>query len=95
MPVKHYRAKPITVQAVEWTGDNLGEIAAFVGNDDLYQPQFAGDELTVATHNGKVTVHLGDYVMIDNAGKPYPCVAHVFHQRWEETSIVHPEANYG
>lgn len=94
MPPKHYRAKPITVEAVEWTGDNITEVAAFIGAGNYEHEPFEDNKLTVVTHNGTVTVNVGDYVMKDNTGGPYPCVPQVFHQRWEEANmhgVQHPE----
>lgn len=33
--IRHYRRKPLLVTAVQWTGDNLMEVAAFINNKSI------------------------------------------------------------
>lgn len=87
---KHYTAKPVTIQAVEWKGDNISEIAEFVGRAD-YTHRADDNALDIHTTEGVMAAKIGDFIIRDVRGKFYPCDSTVFHHKYEETSIVHPE----
>jgi len=89
MAAKHYRAKPVQIEAVEWTGD-ITELAAFVGHAD-YTHRADDNALDIHTTEGVMAANVGDFIIRDVRGKFYPCDPTVFHHKYEETSIVHPE----
>lgn len=58
MAVETYRRKPSKVRAIQWSGDNLGELMEFVG-ESLLTP---GVGIAVRTANGPVPVEVGSWV---------------------------------
>ncbi len=77
MPVKTYRKKPVEVEAVEWTGDDLSEITTWAGAFVEKHP--ANDnELSVVTDRGAVSAQKGDYIIKGVQGEFYPCAKDVF-----------------
>jgi hypothetical protein len=80
---KRYRRKPLEVAAVRWTGDNVADVKALLASEhaapdlqvsvELYCP------LWVRTvHDVQTEVPVGDYVVLDAKGYPYPCEAEIF-----------------
>jgi hypothetical protein len=77
--VVQYRKKPITVPAIQWTGDNEDEVAAFA--DDLFRevaPSGRGDDPDITAevldtlHKTWVGVKTGQWVIKGVAGEFYP-----------------------
>lgn len=75
-----YRAKPVELEAVQWTGDNVREIKAFAG-DDIWA--IDGGYLCVATSEGDTTAPAGHYIVRDDRGNHYPCDPGVFERKYE------------
>jgi hypothetical protein len=82
--IHYYRRKPFFVQAVQFTGDNVQEIATFINAD---WDMFEADELVIETLEGDMSASLGDYIVQGVDGEFYPCKPHIFeriHERIEE-----------
>jgi hypothetical protein len=82
MKVRAYRKKPVTVQALQWTGtlDNLVEMAAFAGDE-----AFVNDgKLEIDTLEGKMTASIGDYIIKGVKGEYYPCRKDIFEETYYE-----------
>jgi len=54
-----------------WTGD-FADIPHDLRSTGNYRRR--GNELIVSTKNGPVPAHIGDCVLVDLGGSPYPCV---------------------
>lgn len=74
-----YRTKPVTVEALQWTGDNLGEVLAWASRHAVPQPDGG---LMVQTLNGSVWAKPGDY-LIRRDDEVYPCDPAVFAEKYE------------
>jgi hypothetical protein len=76
-----YRKKPVVVEAVQFTGDNVQEIGHFAG----FNARVVGREkrLQISTLEGPLTVSPGDYVIRGVSGEFYPCKPDVFEQTYE------------
>lgn len=79
MPVRRFRKRPVEVGAVQWTGLNLAELAAFTGGRFADEPQDGGDYPPEVTgwvhdvlHSSWVGVKTGDWVIGGVAGEFYP-----------------------
>ena len=51
-----YRKKPVVVDAIKWTGDNLQEVATLGGAREYereYEQGFLGDDLIIHTLEGE------------------------------------------
>ena len=53
----NYRKKPIVIEAVQWTGDNLSEIQRFYKVESI----LIGDEIKITTLEGVMTAEKGDW----------------------------------
>jgi hypothetical protein len=69
--IKRYRSKPI--EAVQWTGKNLEEVANFCGQDNIFE--YIGcmgtSILFIRGLDGLVRANAGDYVIKFQSGDFY------------------------
>ena len=75
-----YRKKPVEVEAVQWTGENLKEIREFC-DDKL---QFVFSSIYINTLEGSHRVSLNDYIIKGIKGEFYPCKPDIFKATYEE-----------
>ena len=84
----NYRKKPVVIQAVQWTGDNLDEIK-FLDQPKqqraLSTAEWVGGEtkLRIATLEGIMTASVGDFVIKGMKGELYPCREEIFWETYE------------
>src|SRR3989304_1756034 len=67
-----YRKKPVVIDAVQWTGNNLKDVAALGGARE-YGQDFIGDNLIINTLEGDMTANVGDWIIKGVKGELYPC----------------------
>jgi hypothetical protein len=83
--VRSFRKKPITVAAIQWTGDNLDEIVDFTCG--LFR-RAATLELTAEVfdvlHDTWVGVRTGQWIIRGVKGEFYPCDAEVLDATYDE-----------
>jgi hypothetical protein len=77
-----FMKKPVVIEAVQWTGDNINEIfeltrAHSVGED------FLSSELTIPTLEGDMIARKGDYIIRGIKGEIYPCKPDIFEETYE------------
>ena len=75
-----YTKKPVTIEAVQWTGDNWQEIQRFVP-DAVRVIDMNG--LRVKTLEGELNVSKGDYIIKGVKGEFYPCKPDIFQQTYD------------
>lgn len=73
-----YRKKPIVIEAIQWTGDNLEELQNFVGSALAYD-----GKLTIHTLEGDHEAKVGDYIIKGVQGEFYPCKPEIFAKTYE------------
>lgn len=80
-----YRKKPVEIDAVQWTGDNTGEIAAMFadGLKGVSPIGRTGEKLVIRTLEGTMTASRGDWVIRGVRGEPYPCRDDIFRETYE------------
>lgn len=99
-----YRKKPVIyliyqiaitkeVEAIQWTGENLEEIKAFVGESLIYdfidtawkvgegKPRMF---MKIKTSEGDMPASEGDYIIKGMSGEFYPCSPDIFKATYEE-----------
>lgn len=86
-----YRKLPVEIDAVQFTGYNYDEIAAFAGNkvirlNENMRREGAPEYLIVDTLEGHMTASPGDYIIRGVEGEYYPCKPSVFKQTYEEVN---------
>ena len=66
---KKYRKKPVVIEAIQWTSDNLSEI------DKFTQGKVKNHEsvLIIPTLEGDMEASIGDYIIKGVNGEFYPC----------------------
>ncbi len=79
-----YKKRPIMVEAVQWTDDNIDEIfdfctAAYLDADNPRNEV----ELHIRTREGSLVANDGDYIIKGIQGEYYPCKPDIFEQTYE------------
>lgn len=79
-----YIKKPVVIEAVQWSGNNLNEILDFMKDK---QPNYYEDDeqklLTIQTLEGNMIASVGDYIIKGVQGEFYPCKPDIFEQTYE------------
>jgi len=80
--MSRYRKKPVVIEAVQWTGSNLQDVAA-IGGGSEYGQDFLGDDLTIKTLEGEMRASPGDWIIRGVKGELYPCKPDIFEATYE------------
>lgn len=77
-----FRKKPVVVDAVQWTGNNLTEIIKFIGASQVSSSFLEGD-LTIPTLEGEMRASVCDWIIKGVNGEYYPCKPDIFEKTYE------------
>jgi hypothetical protein len=91
MTTTRYRKKPIVIDAILWTGDNILDVMTFmhpqepVYVNNLSHMKFtnADDVVGIQTLEGLVVASKGDWILRGVAGELYPCKPDIFAATYE------------
>lgn len=91
-----FRKKPVVIEAIQYTGDNLREVLEFTS----YQAHVERNRrVFISTLEGVMEATPGDWIIRGIHGEHYPCKPAIFAATYEpaqETSPVQPNPNtYG
>lgn len=75
-----FRKKPVVIDALQWTGDNLDEIQCFCEGST----SFDNGRLTIHTLEGGMLASEGDFIIRGVKGEFYPCKADIFEATYEK-----------
>lgn len=75
-----YRKKPVVVEAVRWTGENVQEIGAFDSRIEIAE----ADRLAIPTLEGEMRADPGDWIIRGVKGEVYPCKPDIFAATYDE-----------
>lgn len=86
------RKKPVVVEVVRWTGENLCEIQDFVGSallihehdvrcGNVFKTIISG--ISIRTLEGEHIATIGDYIIKGVQGEFYPCKPDIFAETYE------------
>jgi hypothetical protein len=78
--VSKYRKKPVVIEAVHWTGDNLSEIQAFCPQARIV----FGFGVAIDTLEGTMMASGGDWIIRGVKGEFYPCKPDIFEATYEQ-----------
>ena len=93
-----FTKKPVTIQAIQWTGDNLREVITFTDGPpdtrshhagmawDAYRDLVARDGLKIYTLEGKMLASPGDWIIRGVKGELYPCKPDIFQETYAAAS---------
>lgn len=92
-----YQTKPFIIEAVQFTGENIAEIIAFVDAASEYTDGFveAGRnkyEVWDYLQDTWVNVNVGDYIIKGMKDEFYPCDSEVFEAKYTPlaTGVIFP-----
>lgn len=71
-----FRKKPVVIEAIQWTGSNYEEIAAFMFG--FVSLQREGYSLVIPTLEGDHRADAGDWIIKGVKGEFYPCKPNIF-----------------
>jgi hypothetical protein len=81
--VADYRALRPHLDAIRFDGDNVNDVAEFLGIDwpDEYEP---ADQIVIELPDGDHPVGIGDYITrTDTEGNFWPCAGRIFERLYE------------
>lgn len=73
-----FKKKPVVIEAVQFTGNNLEDIE-MLG----CQPVLFGTDWTIITLEGNMSISIGDWVIKGVKGEFYPCKPDIFEATYE------------
>lgn len=82
-----FRKKPVVIEAIRWTGDNIGEVAQFMYPAvPAYLKGFtnADDLVGITTLEGNMVASKDDWIIRGVKGELYPCKPDIFEATYEE-----------
>ena len=78
-----YRKKPIVIEAIQWLGNNFGEIVYAFPECSGSWLIYNDDELIINTLEGNMIASIGDYIIKGIKGEFYPCKPDIFEASYE------------
>lgn len=76
-----FRKKPVEIEAIQWTGENLNEIMDFM---DWRNADHDNDNgLVIHTLEGNHKASIGDWIIRGFAGEFYPCKPDIFSSTYD------------
>jgi hypothetical protein len=76
-----YRKKPVIVEAIQWTGENLFDIENFIPCEDYW---LSGKGLNLLTIDGNMFIPVGDYITKNEKGYYTRCRKDTFEKTFEK-----------
>ncbi|WP_446898624.1 hypothetical protein ACSVC9_01485 [Clostridium sp. LBM24168] len=78
--MSRYRKKPVVIEAIQWTGKNIDEIAGFMSNGTYY---YKDNKLIIITLEGNHIASINDYIIKGVNGEFYPCKPDIFKKTYD------------
>jgi hypothetical protein len=81
-----YKKKPVVVEAIEWTGTNLGSVWLFMGEPPTgitVVPDQKDLLLKMPTLEDIMTARPGDFIIRGIKGEFYPCKPEIFRESYD------------
>ena len=83
-----YRKKPVVIEAIQFNGENQGDVAEFMG--EMIRTNFFPDIL-IETLDGTMKANIGDYIIKGVKGEFYPCKPDIFEMTYEPVNCYMEE----
>ena len=80
-----FRKKPVTVDAIKWTGENADEVQAFLhdGHPHAASGWVKGIYVEIGTLEGLMVASQGDWIIKGVKGEFYPCKPDIFEATYD------------
>lgn len=97
--VKYFTKKPVTISAIQWTGDNLPDVIAFTGKHPRWGEWFEdmdeyishvkndGNRFKIFTLEGVMAALPGDWIIRGVQGEHYPCKPDIFAETYAPAEL--------
>lgn len=97
--IKQFTKKPVTISAIQWTGDNLPAVIEFTGKHPRWSDWFAdmdeyvahvrgdGNRFKIFTLEGVMDALPGDWIIRGIHGEHYPCKPDIFSATYEPAEL--------
>jgi hypothetical protein len=87
-----FRKKPVVIEAVQWTGDNLIEVIRHTGQNasashykwEEYEDIVRHEGLKIYTLEGPLMASIGDWIIKGVQGEFYPCKPDIFEATYDK-----------
>ena len=102
-----FTKKPVTIEAIQWTGKNLREVITFTDGPpdtrsthagmawEAYADLVARDGLKIYTLEGKMLASPGDWIIRGVKGECYPCKPDIFEATYSPAALAAGQATAG
>lgn len=77
-----YKKKPVIIDAVQWTGNNIEELKEFM-NTASHEYDSINNSLNIKTLEGTMHAEVDDYIIKGVKGEFYPCKPDIFEATYE------------
>lgn len=84
--MRRYTKKPVTIEALQWTGKNKEEILKFCTACYLSYKTDLVPTLGIQTLEGLMTASVGDYIIKGVRDEFYPCKPDIFALTYDQVS---------
>lgn len=78
--VRRYRKKPVEIEAVRWSGENVATITRFL---ESQKGRVGMDYVEITTLEGTMRADIGDFIIKGVKGEFYPCKPDIFEATYE------------
>lgn len=80
-----FRKKPVVIEAVQWGGNNVQELAIFLDGTPTTREYgiVAGQPINIFTLEGNHRANIRDWIIKGVKGEFYPCKPDIFEQTYE------------
>jgi len=82
-----FRAKPVTIEAIEFTGTNFGDVTKFVAGASVSY-NLIKQQVVIHSLEGMMVASAWDWIIKGTAGEFYPCKPDVFRAKYEQVGPV-------
>ena len=80
-----FRKKPVTIEAIQWTGDNVEKIGEFLG---MVHWATSGRNAVIPKLEGDMSASPNDWIIKGVKGEFYPCKPDIFEATYEPEAPV-------
>ena len=74
-----YMKKPVAIEAIQWTGDNIDDMYDFIQTDFSHDDE----HLYIKTLEGVMTADRYDFIIRGVKNEFYPCKPDIFEETYE------------
>ena len=78
-----YRKKPVVVEAIQLTDENLLEVKDWCNGELVPNAETSGYDLYISTLEGAMCADINDYIIRGVEGEFYPCKPDIFEKTYE------------